>query len=908
VTYTATLRLMLTSTAFWLFSSAALAAPCSFRNESLGTTKSEFDAGCLKNGVRFVIDRNPSLPASIMLVVNGGLKDEERGQGSASHVIEHIGLIRPAGERGVFQDLVAREKISLLGGSTGYRSTSFYVGIDHGFNNGDYKVVAGLISEWLTAMPISERSLTRERASVSAESVGAGELKPFLDLSAAIYGSRAGETSAQSLNDLEKLKFASVMAFYRKWYRPDLATVIITGDIDVAKWKSALESEVGIVPLPKEPNPRQDSLRLPTKDTEPTLTGFNRVLIVPALQGDTLRIVLATKSPSPKGMDAEGDLRTNILKEIVTEALNIEGLESDTPQPIDAKPSLSIGPFMAADIDAESMVALTGLPYAKISDYTAVIERVVQRNVQIIRGLKQFGLPSSTIYKAKKEIARRKTVNVVANMADYANESHRQGIYKFPNRSLRAKIVSSITNKEINSYLSGIIDLNKDFDVAISAPDFAGAPDKLSAAAQKGLERGRMAVLSEPSDLPYLTELFAGLPASQAPSHITQLDFSAESFELPSGHKVILKRIAPSGSEKNYSISIEGAGPNNIYAFSQSKYFDIKTKILFTPLNINAELTNDFLASEGIDFRMQLMPKSSILQISGFSDSLSPVLQAARLAIVPGISAAPRPIRESVSATMAGAKPLPGRVGEFTDYAALQSAVGHFKPRTIVVCGDFDLAEARQLVMRYLGDLAPVDADLARRSQFTMEPLSDVFRNVEVSHRGKYVQRIYSADYQGGPRDDAALAILSEILDKSLFSTFRAAGGYSADALHDIWKPDLAGGKSVADLKVAFVADDALIPKFDALAEQVVSGLASSKIDRKIFERAKREVARKAAVELGDPVIVSRSMLDAVYKNRSLTAVGREEVPIINQVTLSDVQRMAGRFLRRALSASKPLR
>ncbi|MDW8332664.1 MAG: insulinase family protein, partial [Bacteroidia bacterium] len=48
------------------------------------------------------------------------------------------------------------------------------------------------------------------------------------------------------------------MRFYRDWYRPDMAAVVVVGDVDVEATVKEIEKRFSSIPAPKNPKKREN--------------------------------------------------------------------------------------------------------------------------------------------------------------------------------------------------------------------------------------------------------------------------------------------------------------------------------------------------------------------------------------------------------------------------------------------------------------------------------------------------------------------------------------------------------------------------------------------------------------------------------------------------------------------------
>jgi predicted Zn-dependent peptidase len=855
----------------------------------------DFAAGCLPNGARYVIDRNPALPGSLLLSVNGGSDDELLGQSAAAHVIEHVGLAEYAGERTEYLRLLEARKILFLNGSTSYKSTDFAINLGPGFTAEDHETVAGLVRWWLTSIPISKSSIERERASVAAEGNSSWSLKPLFDIGRTLYGSRVGNGMERSYKEVGQLEPEAAEAFYRKWYRPDLATIVITGDVDVARWKAALASTVGTIPVSSAPNPRPNGRLLSSQFIQPVPGAPNRFLSVVADDAKELRVILASKRPALKADGEAAALRLALIREIVGEALNASA--------IDGSIVMQNSAFMASDADVEPLSLSAVLPVIEGQDYSPEISAKVEAGVARLRSLKDFGFTNGEIFKAKRRAAMSTAAVPIVSLLGYRDAALANHISRRLSDTERAKLIEAISPEEINSYLAATINVETDFDIAIAGPSSAKVETSLIEAARSGYALAMKYELARPVDRPFIKAFASPLAVPPAAREYRELDGNTAIFSLPGGQKIILKHIPSDAKNGGLALLASGQGMADAPAtLKKAGIHNLSSSLSYTPPGVDGAAAKDFVEIEGLKFGIDIAPSGTVIRIRKTGGDMEALFQAARMALKRPTGEVPVIAYTDGIAMRYGANPKRAIV---PDYAIVGDSLKKFDPQAIVVVGNFDLREARDLTMRYLGDLGPI-AKRKRATAATMpiEALGEVYRTVEPREGGNVqVRQIFSAAYAASESSDAAVAILSKLVKDSIFETHRREGGYYAFATYENWASDSPRSPSVADISILYMVDNELVSKFDALTAKVVSDYADGRIDPLSFEAAKQAVLDEFGTPTDDPVAQARAVLKDFETGRSILEPIEDPAPAIRTIKLSDVQNMARLFFAKG---SKP--
>lgn len=256
-----------------LFAPAAVAAPSQgdadwlYRGSDIERDPA-WIFGTLDNGLRYAVRRNP-LPAgqvSIRVRIDaGGLHEEAHEQGWA-HFVEHM-LFRGTES---FPDRRAREIWQELGASFGSDSnattslTQTVYQLDLPRNDREaLDTSLHVLAEMMMAARFDPAAVEGERRVVLAERERMPELTMRLGeaLRPLFYaGLRMGERSLIGTPEtLGAADAEGLRAFYRRWYRPERATVLMVGDADPREMAALIAARFGgwrgEGPAPADPDP-----------------------------------------------------------------------------------------------------------------------------------------------------------------------------------------------------------------------------------------------------------------------------------------------------------------------------------------------------------------------------------------------------------------------------------------------------------------------------------------------------------------------------------------------------------------------------------------------------------------------------------------------------------------------------
>jgi zinc protease len=210
--------------------------------------------GTLPNGLRYAVRRN-ALPAgqvSIRIRIDAGALHEQDHERGWAHFVEHM-LFRGTDS---YPDRRAREVWQELGASFGSDSnartsateTVYQLNLPHA-ERGPLDTSLRVLAEMMSRARFESAAVEAERPVVLAEKGRRPELaQRVLDLSRTLfyagllYGDRDTIGTDETLNGAtaEGLK-----AFYRRWYRPDRAAIVMVGDTDPAMMEELIRTHFG---------------------------------------------------------------------------------------------------------------------------------------------------------------------------------------------------------------------------------------------------------------------------------------------------------------------------------------------------------------------------------------------------------------------------------------------------------------------------------------------------------------------------------------------------------------------------------------------------------------------------------------------------------------------------------------
>lgn len=227
----------------------------------------------LPNGLRIVLVEEHSTPIlNLQVWYHVGSKDERPGRTGFAHLFEHL-MFKGSAH-------VGPEEHSRIIEAAG--------GVDNAYTNDDVTVfwetvpsnylerVVWLEADRMASLNVdqanfaSEREVVKEERRLRVENPPYGRL--FEDLYAAAFTVHPyHHTTIGSMEDLDHASLSDVQEFYRTYYRPDNATLVVVGDVVPDQCLAWVEKYFGGIPKPAQPVPRQQ-LTEPAQTEERVIT------------------------------------------------------------------------------------------------------------------------------------------------------------------------------------------------------------------------------------------------------------------------------------------------------------------------------------------------------------------------------------------------------------------------------------------------------------------------------------------------------------------------------------------------------------------------------------------------------------------------------------------------------------
>ncbi|MFO1490138.1 MAG: insulinase family protein [Kiritimatiellia bacterium] len=278
--------------------------------------------GKLANGLTWYIRKNakPEKRVELRLVVRAGSTLEDDDQRGLAHLLEHMAF--NGSEHFGKQDVVNfLEGLGVafgphLNAYTSFDQTVYLLQLPtHEQKNIEKGIV--ILEDWAHGLKLEDEEINKERGVVQEEwrrGRGADERIRDVQFPVLFHGSKYAERLPIGVMDvIAKFPARRVRDFYHDWYRPDLMSVIVVGDIDPDAIQKMIETHFNDHKMPDKP---REHVLFPVPPHEETLAA-----IVDDPEATETSVALYHKMP-PEDLRTVGDYRRRMVAQLVAEMLN----------------------------------------------------------------------------------------------------------------------------------------------------------------------------------------------------------------------------------------------------------------------------------------------------------------------------------------------------------------------------------------------------------------------------------------------------------------------------------------------------------------------------------------------------------------------------------------------------------
>ena len=203
------------------------------------------------NGLRVLLFPDPSNPkVTVNMTYLVGSRFEGYGETGMAHLLEHMNFIRSTHDRDIKKELTGHG--AQWNGTTDYDRTNYFETVTASDDN--LRWALGLEAERMVNMRMEKPLLDTEMTVVRNEfERGENSAQNVLEervIATAYLWHNYGKSVIGSRADIERVPIDRLAAFYRKYYQPDNAVLVIAGQFDVSKALAMVADTIGAIPRP----------------------------------------------------------------------------------------------------------------------------------------------------------------------------------------------------------------------------------------------------------------------------------------------------------------------------------------------------------------------------------------------------------------------------------------------------------------------------------------------------------------------------------------------------------------------------------------------------------------------------------------------------------------------------------
>src|SRR5262252_6904813 len=256
-----------------------------------------------------------------------GSRHEGYGETGMAHLLEHLNFIKSTHDRDIKKEL--EDHGARWNGTTDYDRTNYFETVNASDEN--LRWALGLEAERMVNMRMEKALLDTEMTVVRNEfERGENSVQRVLEervYSTAYLWHNYGKSVIGSRVDIERVPIERLAAFYKKYYQPDNAVLIVAGQVDPGKTLALIAGTLGAIPRPAR---KLDD----TYTVEPPQDGERTVELRRVGKGKDL--IIAFHGPAMAHPDAAS-------LEVISGILSGSGVGRLDKALVDTKKALSVG-------------------------------------------------------------------------------------------------------------------------------------------------------------------------------------------------------------------------------------------------------------------------------------------------------------------------------------------------------------------------------------------------------------------------------------------------------------------------------------------------------------------------------------------------------------------------------------
>ena len=277
--------------------SAVAVAAAQVRAQVMVQTVPSIDSYSLPNGLKVVLFQDQSAPvAAVQVTYNVGSRNEQPGRTGFAHLFEHMMFKGSAHvKEGQHYSLLETAGSAGYNGNTTEDVTNYYEPVPSNRLN----LALWLEADRMRSLAITDENFKNQREAVKEERRLRVDNQPYTKVLFEQVYKTIDSTSCYpyshsiigSMADLDAAQTSDVQAFFKTYYAPNNATLVVVGDFQPAATKQLISQYFGDIPRADPPPPvacddktayNKGARRERVLDTKATLPAVFKAYMIPA--------------------------------------------------------------------------------------------------------------------------------------------------------------------------------------------------------------------------------------------------------------------------------------------------------------------------------------------------------------------------------------------------------------------------------------------------------------------------------------------------------------------------------------------------------------------------------------------------------------------------------------------------
>jgi predicted Zn-dependent peptidase len=211
----------------------------------------------LKNGLRVILSKDNAVPVvTVYMIYDVGSRSEDKGRTGFAHLFEHMMFEGSANAPKGTHFAAVESNGGTLNGSTHPDFTDYYEVLP----SNKLATALWLESDRMRSLSINEENLKNQKEAVKQERRLSFDNQPYATAIVDVWPTvmyrnwQSSHSLIGSFEDLNASSVADVSKFFKTYYAPNNAALVIVGDIQTAEAKKLIETYFGDIPSQPKPN------------------------------------------------------------------------------------------------------------------------------------------------------------------------------------------------------------------------------------------------------------------------------------------------------------------------------------------------------------------------------------------------------------------------------------------------------------------------------------------------------------------------------------------------------------------------------------------------------------------------------------------------------------------------------